>query len=262
MPSGHFDAMRRFVIAILILTAAGLALTAWDPQAPPAPVVARAADSRSAPLLPADAAAVPDAPHEPATGAGVRHKYRYLLEDLAPGAARTRVLDLLMRREAQLSRPPSDPADREKHQATLEAELGDIDEALRAELHPLAYASYEMLRESDVEQYQLEEYTGGLREIAPLAPAQERAVLEAKLRQKRLYAQIVQGAGLERETLSLAEREHALSLVESGLGEYRDAYLAEVAPLLDERQYRALANFEATEFHLELERLQQIINAR
>ncbi len=70
----------------------------------------------------------------------MRHKYRYLLEDLAPGAARTRVLGMLIRREAQLSRPPSDPADREEHQATLEAELGDIDEALRAELTPLAYA--------------------------------------------------------------------------------------------------------------------------
>ncbi len=57
MPSGHFDAMRKFVIAILILTAAGLALTAWDPPAPPAPVVVRAADSRSAPPLLADAAA-------------------------------------------------------------------------------------------------------------------------------------------------------------------------------------------------------------
>ena len=47
-----------------------------------------------------------------------------------------------------------------------------------------------------------------------------------------------------------------------GLSDYQEAYLAEVAPLLDERQYHALANFESTEFTVELERLQQIINTR
>ena len=87
-------------------------------------------------------------------------------------------------------------------------------------------------------------------------------MLEAKLRQKREYSRLVRDAGLERPSLSLAEREHSMSTVERSLNEYRLAYLNEVAPLLDERQYMLLSNYEATEFRLELERLQQIINAR
>ncbi len=142
------------------------------------------------------------------------------------------------------------------------AELAAIDAALRRELTPAAYASYELFRDSEVEQYQLGEFSGGIREIAPLDAAQERAVLEAKLRQRQLYSQLVATAGLERASLSLTEREHAMSLVSRGLSDYQEAYLAEVAPLLDEQQYHALANFESTEFSAELERLQQIINAR
>jgi hypothetical protein len=256
--------MQKFIIAIVFITAGGLALLAWDPGGQADPRPARLPDA-GVPVPAATGAsglAVSTPSKEPSLPEGIAHKYRYLLADLElPQKKRARVLELLARRESLARQAgqedlamPRDPA--------LARQLDGIDAELRAELPPSAYASYELFRESDVEQFHLEEYTGGIREYAPLAPAQERAVLEAKLRQKREYANLVADAGLDRDSLSLAEREHAMAVVERGLNEYRLAYLAEVAPLLDERQYNQLSNYEATEFRQELERLQQIINAR
>ena len=191
--------MRKLLIAILLLTAGGLALLAWEPPAPSAarnPVDVRGVQltetaNGSEVMLPtaADSAGVP--------GSQVAaRKYRYLLEDLgATGQVRMRVLELLARREALLPDPgfgsePPTPLD-----AARTAELAALDAALRRELAPAAYAAYELFRDSDVEQYQLDEFAGGIREIAPLDRAQERAVLEAKLRQRRLYSQLVATRG-------------------------------------------------------------------
>jgi len=259
--------MQKFVIAIVFITVGGFALLAWNPGGPPdpRPRLPDPAASLSAPAG-ASARAMTMAatlePHGSGAPESVTHKYRYLLDDLGPSQPqRKRVLVLLARRESLVRQSGPEDLVRPRDPA-LQRQLDDIDAALRLELAPSAYASYEMLRESDVEQFHLEEYTGGIREYAPLDATQERAVLEAKLRQKREYTNLVAEAGLDRESLSLAEREHAMAVVERGLNEYRLAYLAEVAPLLDERQYNLLSNYEATEFQQELERLQQVINAR
>jgi hypothetical protein len=260
--------MQKFVIAIIFITVGGIALLAWEPAGPAGPRPARLA-GEALPLRAPSGASAGAMTTAATTRSGeviapesVTHKYRYLLDDLGPSQAqRARVLDLLAQRESLVRQSGPEDLVRPRDPA-LTRQLDDIDAALRLELAPSAYASYEMLRESDVEQFHLEEYTGGIHEYAPLDATQERAVLEAKLRQKREYANLVADAGLDRESLSLAEREHAMAMVERGLNEYRLAYLAEVAPLLDERQYNLLSNYEATEFQQELERLQQIINAR
>jgi hypothetical protein len=256
--------VRRLVIAIVLLVAGGLALLGWQPPAP-----SNAGQPANASLVNPALAVFQRAPRTPAANRPaaapevVPHKYRFLFEDLATSEEiRGRVLVLLARRESLAPPPdlgltPAAPPD-----VARAGQLADIERALRRELSPAAYAAYELFRDSDVEQYQLDEFTGGLRAFAALERAQERAVLEAKLRHKQLYSQLVSTAGIERDSLSLQERELALQLVERGLQDYQQTYLAEVAPLLDARQYNALANFEATEFRTELERLQQTINTR
>lgn len=259
--------MQKLIIAVIFLTAGGLALLAWEPASSPAPWTAHPLDAGAPPSTQAMGRPValtggrPGTPADAPAETPLAHKYRYLLADIDP-ARRARVLELLARRDRLAPRPTADQPLTPVPAPDIERQLEEIDAELQTLLPHAAYASYELFRESDVEQYHFDEYTGGIREYAPLGPVQERAVLEAKLRQKREYEKLVADAGLERPSMSLAEREHAMAMVERGLEEYRQAYLSEVAPLLDQRQYDALSAFEATEFRLELERLQQIINAR
>lgn len=255
----------RLLPIIATLTAGGLALTAWNPRAEPVvrtatsnPLAVQLPWAPRATLATPAAAAANESPRESA----VFHKYRYLLADLElPAAQRLHVLALLTEREAlapalSLEGEPALTSD------AAERRLAEIETDLRASLPPDDWEHYEMYRDSGVEQYQLEEYTAGLSEYAPLDAVQQRALLDARLQQKRAFVQLLDDAGLERPALSWDERRHAMALIEQGLRDYRESYLAEISPLLDQRQFTALASFEATEFQDELERLQRIVNAR
>ena len=260
--------MRKLIIGIALLTAGGLALVAWEPPASSShgPTESAPRVELSGARIPATNSGTPRALPVRAPAATARsvaeRKYRYLLGDLDLSAEqREQILALLIERDALAPRPSLDgdpvPPDPER-----DHQLAVLEDELRAELPAGTYASYEMYRDSEVEQYQVDEYTGGLREYAPLDAAQERAVLDAKLRQKRQFSRIIEESGIERPSLSLEEREHAMSLLEQGLKDYRESYLAEIAPVLNERQFNQLSSFEATEFQGELERLQRIVNTR
>jgi hypothetical protein len=256
--------MRRLTITVATLTAGGLVLTAWDPRgiaelpaasaaAPPAITMPRRNSNTTA----AVARRTSTQEH-----AAVARKYRYLLADLpAHTADRELIFGLLVEQE---SLPPSVTLEGEPAglDAATTRRLADIDARIRLSLPPESLTQFELYRDSDVEQFHLEEFSEGLREYAPLGATQQRALLDAKLRQKLVFTQLLGEAGLARPSLSLAERAHAMSLIERGLRDYRENYLADIAPLLDPRQATALASFEATEFQGELERLQRIVNSR
>jgi hypothetical protein len=95
-----------------------------------------------------------------------------------------------------------------------------------------------------------------------LDPAQERAILEARLRHKKRFEAGLRDIGLDRATLSDEERDYAHHNVAHTLQEYRDNFLAEVRPALTEEQYFMLSSYESTEFARELERLQLLINSK
>ncbi|HKE93495.1 MAG TPA: hypothetical protein VKB34_04250, partial [Povalibacter sp.] len=63
----------------------------------------------------------------------------------------------------------------------LEQTLAAADERIRSLLHPTDYARYEALRDSDIEQFQLDDYAGGISNIAPLDAADREAILRTKL---------------------------------------------------------------------------------
>lgn len=108
----------------------------------------------------------------------------------------------------------------------------------------------------------LEEYFGGISNLAPLSAEQQRAILEAKLRHKRTYEIAVRDSGFERESLSTAERVYAHQAVARALEDYRQNFLLDAKPLLTDQQFDLLESFEATEFKRELDRLQMQINAK
>jgi hypothetical protein len=212
-----------------------------------APTAERRARPLVSPLVPEQErslAAVEDRP-DAAFLAQVEHKYRFLIADVEKehvDELRRRLLE----RESQLD---------VNSRGRIDAGIGKL---LPAE----SFAYYQALKDSDLEQHHLAEYTGGISNVAPLDASQERLVLDAKLRQKQRYATVMRDLGLDRESLSNEERAYAHARTAEALKLYMEDFLAEVAPSLTQEQYTQLKNYETTEFARESDRLQQRINSK
>lgn len=177
--------------------------------------------------------------------AHVEHKYRYLLADVESAHVDELKRRLLAREgEENLAR-----------KVTTDARVSEM-------LSPRERDYYDALKDSDVEQHHVSEYVGGVGNVEPLDPHQERQILDAKLRRKQRYAATLRDAGLDRETLSQTDRQYAHAQVAEALKGYLDDFLMEVSPSLTSGQYALLKNYETTEFQRELERLQRQINSK
>lgn len=197
----------------------------------------------------------------------VAQKYRYLFDDLKLSAAdRDRLKQLLLEREDLAIRLRSvrdgEDENAKKEIPALEARMAEVEQQIEAILQGPDLETYQTLKESDTEQYHLSEYTGGVSNVSPLSPAIERSVLEAKLKHKKAYEGALRDSGFNQKTLSDTERSYAHAAVVRALNEYRDGFLRDVQPMLNEEQYVLLSNYEATEFSQELQRLQMEINAK
>jgi hypothetical protein len=223
-------------------------------------------NSSRAPLKPRDAEQVANpvnanSPESLSTWDGdfvswVERKYRYLLADTASTEVeRKKLMQLLLEREHVASLLDS-------RRRTVDPAVLRIDSELRALLPAADFADFQLLEDSDEEQHHLLDYAGGVSNAAPLTAQQERAILEIKLRHKQAYEVALLQAGLERDRLSVAEREYAHGAIAAALRAYRNDYLQEVRNVLGEEQYVLLSNYETTEFNRELERLQRAINAK
>jgi hypothetical protein len=147
--------------------------------------------------------------------------------------------------------------------SALETALASVEGQIRATLHPADHASYEMLRESDLELFRLNEYAAGIGNVAPLSEVDRKSILRTKLAYKQRFRRLLQDSGLERADLSAAEREYAYLVTSRALDDFRRGYLQEVRQYLsNEEQYALLSNYEATEFKAETDRLQAILGAR
>ncbi len=184
--------------------------------------------------------------HGEALQARVEHKYRYLFAEVDRAYVDELKRRLLQRESESASAPQRAQVD------------GSINELLPA--RELAY--YQALKDSDLEQHHLTEYTSGISNVAPLDDHQQRLVLEAKLRQKQRYATLIRDIGLDRDSLSPEERQYAHAHAEEALKKYLDDFLQDISPSLTPEQYRLLQSYETTEFNRELARLQQLINAK
>lgn len=244
---------RNFILAtgVVFAVAIAAAATLWrDPPREPA-VVTRIEDTVASP--PSSTVAKrerqPSSPIEErrddALLAHVEHKYRYLLADVESAH-----IDELKRR--LLAHEGEENVTRK---VTADAHVSEM-------LSPREREYYHSLRDSDLEQHHVAEYVGGVGNVAPLDERQERQILDAKLRQKQRYATTVRDVGLDRDTLSPAEREYARAQVAEALKGYLDDFLMEVSPSLTADQYSLLRNYETTEFQRELEKLQRQINSK
>jgi hypothetical protein len=181
-------------------------------------------------------------------------KYQFLLDDLGylEAGQIAQLREALQLRE-RLAGEPDSTGQKEA--------LARVEDQIRGILRPADHATYEMLRESDLEQFKLNEYAGGISNVAPLSAADRETILKTKLTYKARFRQLLRDSGFERADLSAAEREYAYEVASRALADFRRSYLQEVRQYLaNEEQYALLSNYEATEFKAELAQLQSLIN--
>jgi hypothetical protein len=189
---------------------------------------------------------------DPGLSEFVAWKYRWLFE--AVQESERQVLRAALLRREQLAVAVNtavqqrDPAVKAEV-PTLRSQLREADEHLRELVHPATFAEYVLLKDADAELYRLREYADGISNLAPLSPAQQRAVLFAKLMYKQQYQQLLADSGLETSDLPPSQRRYAFESVARELDAYRSNFLLQAQQALaDEQQHALLQNYENTEF--------------
>jgi hypothetical protein len=193
-------------------------------------------------------------------------KYQFLFD--GPGQspeAAARLREALLAREKlavdiNTAKQSSDPAAREAMPGKL-AQLAELDQKMGTLLRPGDLATFEVLKDSDIEQFQLDDYAGGVSAVAPLSDADRKAILYTKLVHRQRFRQVLTDTGLMRGDLSASERQMAFAEVSRSLRASRDSYLQEVRQYLyEDAQFILLSNYENTEYAAELEKLRGIAN--
>jgi hypothetical protein len=141
----------------------------------------------------------------------------------------------------------------------LEAELAEADRKVRESLAPGDVAGYEVLKDSDMDQFQFEDYVGGISNVVPLAAEKKQAILYAKLVNRQRFRQVLENSGLMRGDLTASQRQTAFNDVSRALRESRDGFLQEARQHIhDEEQFTLLTNYENSEYGGELDKLRRI----
>jgi hypothetical protein len=141
----------------------------------------------------------------------------------------------------------------------LEAELADADRRVGEFLAPGDVAGFEVLKNSDMDQFQFEDYVGGISNVVPLAEEKKRAILFAKLSNRQRFRQVLENSGLLRGDLTASQRQFAFHDVSRALRESRDGFLQEARQHLhDEEQFTLLNNYENSEYSGELDKLRRV----
>ncbi|HEU5136507.1 MAG TPA: hypothetical protein VFU13_15255 [Steroidobacteraceae bacterium] len=193
-------------------------------------------------------------------------KYRFLFgdSDQSPEDA-AKLRSALVAREKiavaiNTAKQSSDPAEKEAIPGYL-AELAAFDQKIGTLLRPGDLATFEILKDSDVEQFQLEDYAGGVSAVAPLSDADRKSILYTKLVHRHRFRQVLAESRLMSGELTAGERQIAFTEVSRALKASRDNYLQEVRQYLyNEEQFILLSNYENSEYAAELEKLRGIAN--
>jgi hypothetical protein len=195
----------------------------------------------------------------------VEDKYRYLLRrnnTMSPEARAALQAALLEReriaaliRTARQSRDDKDWEAIPQHRADLEA----VERKIGSLLPPESIMAFELLKESDREQYQLQDYAGGISNYAPLNDDDKQSIIMTKLAHRQRFMRVLEESRLTTGELTPAQRKTAFAEVSRALTSARDGYLREVRQYLyNDDQYQFLANYENTEFATELESLRRL----
>lgn len=180
-----------------------------------------------------------------------RQKYRLLIAMLNIGAQEKELLiGLLIDREALLSAPTHTYFTGQEDSQVLiteqKAALDDIDDRIAALLNKEDRASFELLKDSDYEQYQLQNLQNSLSDSQKLSVDQQAQLLKLKLiNLQQLYSAIEQMPTDSQGESTELKKQRLLELV----SQYKQNYYQEAAMLLSEGQLEKLKTLEEAVFN-------------
>jgi hypothetical protein len=108
----------------------------------------------------------------------------------------------------------------------------------------------------------LDDYAGGIENVAPLDDDQRAQLRTAKLRNQAIFERELGEAQLDRPALTADERARAYAIVNQAVDRYREAFFRDAAEILDDEQNLLLTSYETTELERERQRLQIAINLK
>ncbi len=273
-PEQHVNRNLLVVGALLAVTAAAWWALRSSPGRPAGEQEARTALEAPSDTTPATASGVGEAAAQPAVAAGestdadpqfqryVEDKYRLLMRDV-DGASLAALRAALLAREQVVvqintAKQSSDPAARQSLPA-LEARKAALDRDIGRLLPAGELAMFEVLKDADIERFQVDDYAAGIANVAPLTETDKQAVLATKLVYRQRFRRVLDDSRLMTGDLNGTERLLAFTEVSRALKEYQQSYLQEVRQYLyNDEQYTLLSNYETSEYNAELAKLRVI----
>lgn len=192
----------------------------------------------------------------------VDDKYRLLMRDVE-GASLAALRAALLAREQLVvqintAKQSGDPAAKETLPA-LEARKAELDRKIGELLPSGELAMFDVLKDADIERFQVDDYAAGISNVAPLSAADKQAILATKLVYRQRFRRVLEDSRLMTGDLNGTERLLAFTEVSRALKEYQQSYLQEVRQYLyNDEQYTLLSNYETSEYNDELAKLRTI----
>ena len=187
----------------------------------------------------------------------IDEKYALLLSavEVSPSDAE-KLHDMLVQRQKILNSPLATyytkPEDIEIAVEQQQLFLQELDKHVSNILSDDNYQIYDMVKESDFEQYQLKQFESLLVEDEKLTREQENELLLSKLKNKQIYNQSLSEAN---SLLESGEVEKASELMSRAVNEYRDNYFMQASQFVSESQFIKLREYEREHFKQMLESL-------
>lgn len=150
----------------------------------------------------------------------------------------------------------------------LEYALAELDEGIEEFLKGEHAERFALLKNSEEEQEQFNQYTLGVNGLFPLNSDQQEVVLFSRLRHKQNFEQSLEASGLDQDfPLNKAQQDALLAKVEMAAQRYKHSFLQEVRDDLDHDnfpmdQYTMLENYTNTEFQKLMDTLRTKIEER
>jgi hypothetical protein len=194
----------------------------------------------------------------------VNDKYRFLLQGAghSPRGADDLRAALLERERVMVAINTARQSSDEAEKAALpgrEQQLAALDQRISQSLPAGDIAAFDLLKDSHIEQFQIDDYAQGISNVAPLDDQAKRAILFSKLETRQRFRLVLEQSGLLRSDLPESQRRAVLGDLTRALTESRDTFLQEARQrLTDDEQYSLLANYENGEYRAELEKLRQM----
>ncbi len=192
----------------------------------------------------------------------VEDKYRLLMRDAGSDSIAALRAALLAREQVVVqintAKQSGDPAAKQALPA-LEARQGALDRDVGGLLPAGELAMFDVLKDADIERFQVDDYAAGIANVAPLAAADKQSVLATKLVYRQRFRRVLDDSRLMTGDLNGTERLLAFTEVSRALKEYQQNYLQEARQYLyDDEQYTLLSNYETSEYEAELAKLRVI----